>query len=431
MAPRKAGLGFIFTTLFLDVFGLGLVVPVLPSLIGGFFPSDPPSGDRAYGFFLATYAAMQFTFSPMIGSLSDRFGRRPLLLVSNLGQGLTYLVLASVQSLPLLFLARALSGITGASAGTATAYIADVSPPEKRARNFGLVGVAFGLGFVFGPWLGSRLGESDPRLPFRVAAALALLNAVYGLLVLPESLPPGTWRAFEWRRANPIGSLAVLRQRPGLIGLAMALLLFQMAQRGLESVWVIYGAGRYHWTHRQTGESLVLVGLAAAIVQGGVIRQVMPRLGERRALLAGLVLGTIAMVLYGLADRGWMLLAVLPIGALSALAGPAAQALMSRRMGGDEQGGLQGALTSLQSLTSMLAPLYATHLFAAFGQDGTSPAAAGAVHRAAGELARRSAPYVPGAPFFAGALFVAIALAIAWRTLAKDGEPAVEVREAA
>jgi DHA1 family tetracycline resistance protein-like MFS transporter len=410
MSARKAGLGFIFVTLFLDILGLGLVVPVLPRLVGSFH-ADDAAGHRSYGLFVACYAAMQFLFSPLIGSLSDRYGRRPLLLVSALGQGLDYLVLGLAGNLPLLFVARMVSGVTGASIGTAAAYIADVSPPERRARNFGLIGVAFGLGFVAGPALGGVLGAMNLRLPFFAAAAMGLANFAFGLFVLPESLAPEHRRAFDWRRANPLGSVAALRRYPSVLGIVAALVLAQMAQRGLESVWILYTSGRYGWDVRATGSSLAAVGIAAALVQGGVVRRLLPRLGERRSMLLGLSLSAVGLTLYGLAPEGWMLLSALPVGAMGGIAGPAGQGLLSRQVGADEQGLLQGAVTSLQSLTSVFAPLYATHLFAAFGQRGVTP-------------------YVPGAPFFAGALIVLAALAIAARTLGRVPEGAVAAAEA-
>jgi len=400
MNARKAGLGFILVTLFLDVLGIGLAVPVLPRLVGSFHSGE---GETAltYGLFMAAYAGMQFLFSPLIGCLSDRFGRRPLLLTAVVGQGLDYILLAVAPDLWWLLTGRLIAGITGASIGTATAYIADVSPPEKRAQNFGLIGMAFGLGFIAGPALGAWLGQTSLRLPFVVAAVLCLANAVYGLLVLPESLPPEQRRPFDLRRANPLGSLAALRRFPAVTTLAAVQVLLFLAQRGLESVWVLYTSHRYGWDVRATGTSLACVGLSVAIVQGGLVRRILPRLGERKSLLGGILLTVLGFVLYALAAQGWMIYAVLCVSALGGIAGPTVQGIISRSVPADEQGRLQGAITSLQGLASIIAPLLATQLFAAFSSG------------AAGR------PYVPGAPFLVGALLQIVAFGLAVRAFEK------------
>lgn len=412
MATRKAGLGFILVTLFLDILGIGIVIPILPKLLGSFVPGEAAAASW-YGVFVATYAVMQFVFSPILGSLSDRFGRRPVLMLSLLGQGLDYLLLFFAPSLAWLFVGRVISGLTGASIGTATAYIADVSPPEKRAQNFGLVGMAFGLGFIAGPALGGILGGGGwLKLPFLVASGLSLTNAAYGFFVLPESLAPHHRRAFDWKRANPLGTMAALGRYPIVLGLALTIFLVNLAQRSLESTWVLYSGHRYGWDVRATGLSLAAVGLGAALVQGGLVRRIIPALGERRAMLTGIGIGAVSFVLYGLASKGWMLYSVLPFASLGGIAGPAAQGILSRSVPANEQGMLQGALASLQSVTQIIGPLLATNLFAFF-------------------IGRDAPAYVPGAAFFAGSAFLVVGLLLAVRAFARQPQPAAPPASAA
>lgn len=397
---RKAGLGFILVTLFLDILGIGVVVPVLPRLVASFVGDDPVLGSRLVGYLSATYSLMQFAFAPLLGSLSDRFGRRPVLLVSLVGSTVGYAMLALAPSISWFFAGRVVAGICGASIGAASAYIADISPPEKRAQNFGLIGMAFGLGFIAGPTMGGMLGHSNLRWPFALAAALSLANALYGLLVLPESLPAALRRPFSLARSNPFATLKELFRHKVVLGLAASLFFVALAQRGLESVWVLYTMHRYDWSMRQTGFSLAYVGLSAAAVQGGLVRRVIPAWGERRAMLVGLVVAIAIFPLYGLATQGWMLYALLTVGSLGGLIEPSAQGLLSRAVPADEQGMLQGGLSSLRSITSTLGPLLATSLFSYF----ISPAA----------------PLeVPGASFFAGAGLLMIALLVALWTFAK------------
>lgn len=418
MASRKAGLSFIVVTLFLDILGIGLIIPILPRLVESFVGNDLTQGAFFVGALASAYAAMQFVFSPIMGSLSDRYGRRPVLLISLFGSGFDYVLLAFAPSLAWFFLGRVVAGICGASIGTAAAYIADVSPPEKRAQNFGLIGMSFGLGFVAGPLLSAFLGSVEMplphflaaltgyetlagiRFPFVVAACLAFANAMYGLFVLPESLDPAHRRPFSWARANPIGTLAALTKYPVVLGLAFTLFLMGVAQRALESTWVLFTEHRFAWTIKDTGISLAVVGLAAAIVQGGLVRRVIPRLGERRALTTGIVISSIAYLLYGLAPAGWMLYVFLVFGALGGIAGPAAQGLMSKAVPPNEQGMLQGGLASVTSITNVLGPLIATNLFGYFISD--------------------AAPVkVPGAAFFAGTVLLLSALVAARRTFQK------------
>ncbi len=395
MSARKPALGFIFITLFLDILGIGLIVPILPRLITHLQGNNVEAAAHTVGALGALYALMQFLCAPILGSLSDRYGRRPVILGSLFGSGLDYLLLAFAPSLSWFFVGRIVAGITGANIAAASSYIADISPPEKRAANFGIIGAAFGLGFIAGPALGGLLGANDLRLPFLVAAGLTLANWVYGLIVLPESLAPENRRAFSWARANPVGSLLALRRWPVVVGLASSLFLMNLAQFGLQNVWVLYTEYRYHWTSRQVGASLAVVGLMAAIVQGGLARRIIPALGERRAIVIGLTIGSINMIGYGLATAGWMILTIVAIGSLGSFGGPALQGLISRNVPPNEQGSVQGALASLGSVAGFIAPLIATSLFGYFISD-------------------RAPVKLPGAPFFlsAGLLITAMLLAV-------------------
>ncbi len=387
MSSRKAGLPFILVTLFLDILGIGLIIPIVPKLLGSFLGGDTEVTAKYYGAFAASYALMQLVFSPILGSLSDRLGRRPVLLMSTFGQGIDYLFLAFAPGLWWLFVGRLVAGITGASISTATAYIADVSPPEKRAQNFGLVGAAFGLGFIMGPALGGLLGHFDLRLPFLVASGLTLINCTYGYFVLPESLPPENRRPFSWGRANPFGTLKALSGYPPLVKMAGVVFLSNLGQFSLQNTWVLYTGYRYHWSELMVGLSLAMVGITSAVVQGGLVRVIMPKLGERRALLLGLVVSGFAFIGYGLAPVGWLVFFILPFGAFAGIAGPAAQGLMSRLVKPSEQGMLQGGLSSLQSVSQIVGPLLASNLFSYFISDA-APAK------------------VPGMAFFVGSVLM-------------------------
>jgi DHA1 family tetracycline resistance protein-like MFS transporter len=399
----RAGIVFILITLFLDILGLGIVIPVLPGLVDAFVPGGASAAAPWYAALAAVYALMQFLFAPFIGALSDRFGRRKVILASLTAFGIDYLILAFAPTLAWLFVGRVIAGVTGATITAANAYIADVSTPETRARNFGFVGVAFGLGFIFGPALGGLLGDIGLRVPFFASAGVVLLNALYGALVLPESLPPEKRRPFSWRRANPFGALLALRIYPLVAGLAFAFLFFSLAQRGLETVFVLYTDYRYGWGPRENGLALALVGVMAAVVQGGLVRPLVARLGERRTVLLGLSISTLGFVGYGLASEGWMLLAVIAVASLGAVAGPAIQGLVAGTVPSSEQGTVQGTLTSLLSLTSVAAPLVSGGLFGAFS------GASGVVE-------------LPGMPFFVGAGFLLLALALVVRTLRRNPE---------
>jgi len=388
---------FILVTVFIDVLGIGIIIPILPELIKEFVGGSTPAAGRYFGVIAATYAATQFVFAPILGSLSDRFGRRPIILISLFGLGVDYLIQGFAPTIGWLFVGRFIAGIMGASFTTANAYIADVSGPENRARNFGLVGVAFGLGFIFGPALGGILGGISLRLPFFVSAGLAFINWLYGFFVLPESLPPEKRGSFSWAKANPVGSLAVLRAYPLVAGLAVAFIFTGLAQRGLETSWVLYTGHRFGWDERANGLSLALVGLMAAIVQGGLVQPAIRRFGERRAILFGLGLATFTFLGYGLATQGWMMLVIIVVGSLGGVAGPAIQGLVAGTVKPHDQGKIQGALASLMSLTSIFAPLiFVSGLFSFF----TSPAAP---------------MELPGAPFLLGSVLWGISFLIVVR----------------
>jgi DHA1 family tetracycline resistance protein-like MFS transporter len=398
-------MAFILVTVFIDVLGIGIIIPILPELVKEFAGGTTAEASRWYGIIAATYATTQFFFAPVLGSLSDRFGRRPIILLSLFGLGIDYIIQGVAPSLGWLFLGRVIAGVMGASFTTANAYIADVSVPEDRARNFGLVGVAFGLGFIFGPALGGVLGEIHLRLPFFGAAGLALINWLYGFFVLPESLPPEKRGRFSWKKANPVGSLMVLRTYPLVAGLAVSFIFIGLAQRGLEVVWVLYTGHRFGWDESTNGLSLALVGFMAILVQGGLVRPFVKRFGERRAILFGLTVATFAYIGYGMASEGWMMFAVIVVGALGGVAGPSIQGLIAGTVAPQDQGKIQGAITSLMSLTAIFAPLiFATGLFSYF----TSTAA----------------PIeLPGAPFLLGSALWATAFLVLLRLFKRFPAP--------
>jgi DHA1 family tetracycline resistance protein-like MFS transporter len=335
---------FIFITLFLDIFGIGLVVPVLPRLVEEMQGGNVEAASHTVGWLGALYALMQFLLSPILGSLSDRFGRRPVILVSLLGSALDYLLLAWAPSLAWLFIGRIISGITAANFSAASAYIADVTPPEKRAAGFGMIGAAFGLGFIAGPAVGGLLGEYGLRLPFLVAAGVTGLNWLYGVFVLPESLTKDNRRAFSWLSLNPFRSLTALTRWPIVSGLAGSQFLMNLAHNIYPSLWVLYTGFRYNWSSQTVGLSLCVVGLTSAIVQGVLAGKIIRKIGERKAVLLGLGLMSITMAGYGLAPEGWMIFVIIMIGAVGGVAGPAEQSLISQAVPADEQGAVQGAL---------------------------------------------------------------------------------------
>ncbi len=395
--PRRAAFAFIFITILLDVLALGLIIPVLPQLVKTFSGGDTARAAQTIGVFGTIWALMQFVFSPILGVLSDRFGRRPVILISNFGLGLDYILMALAPSLSWLFVGRILSGITAASMSTAQAYIADVTPPEKRAGAYGMLGAAFGFGFVIGPGLGGLLGHYDPRLPFWLAAALSLLNGCYGLLVLPESLSKEhRTPSFAWARANPLGSLKLLGSKPRLMGLATIGFVSRLAHEVLPSTFVLYAAFRYGWDEARVGGTLAAVGVFSIIVQGGLVRPVVRRIGERSSVLLGLFLGGAGFAVYGLAATGWVFLLGIPLMSMWGFAGPALQSLMTREVSESEQGQLQGANSSLYGISGMVGPLIFTFTFSA----------------AIGPLKDLG---LPGAPYLLAAVLLMVAIAVGWR----------------
>ena len=375
LPPRRAAIAFVMVTVVLDMLAMSIIIPVLPRLVLDFSGGDTAAASGALGLFGTAWNLMQFAFSPIIGALSDRFGRRPVILISNFGLGLDYVLMALAPGLGLLFVGRIISGITAASISAAGAYIADVSPPERRAAGFGLMNVAFGAGFVLGPAIGGLLGGFDPRLPFWVAAGLSLLNGAYGAIVLPESLPRDRRAPFSWRRANPVGALNLLRGHRQLLGVASVNFLFFLAHQSLQSVFVLYGTYRYGWSEGTVGLTLAAVGVCSALVGGVLVKPAVARLGERRALLTGLLFGLAGFLIFGLAPTGAVFWAGLPVLSLMGLVGPAAQAIMTRLVAPTEQGRLQGANSSVTSLAGLVGPGLFTTVFAVAVRDGHQPGA--------------------------------------------------------
>ncbi|MDP3161185.1 MAG: TCR/Tet family MFS transporter [Reyranella sp.] len=389
MNTRRA-LAFIFCTVTLDVLALGVMIPVLPGIVLAFMDGDTAGAAEVFGLFATVWGLMQVLFSPLLGALSDRFGRRPVILISCLGLGLDYIFMALAPSLLLLFIGRVISGITAATISTAFAYIADVTTADNRAKAFGIVGIAFGAGFVLGPAIGGLLGGLDPRLPFWVSAAACLINAAFGWFVLPESLPPEKRMAFAWKRANPLGSLRLLGRHRQLIGLAVVDFLANVAHYVLPSVFVLYAAYRYGWGETTVGLTLAFVGICSALVQGLLVGPVVARFGPRRTLFAGLLIGGVGMAVYGLAPTGAWFLVGVPVMALWGIAGPAAMDMMSRRVSESAQGQLQGANSSVRSLAGLLAPGLFTVTFAWLLVP------------------------LPGAPFLLAAAIMAVAAVVSW-----------------
>src|SRR3981189_532214 len=397
--PRGGAVAFIFITILLDMFALGLIMPVLPKLVESFVGNDTASAARIFGLFGTAWALMQFFFSPVLGGLSDRCGRRPVVLLSNLGLALDYVLMALAPSLVWLFIGRVISGITSASISTAFAYIADVTPPERRAAVFGRIGAAFGAGFILGPAGGGLLGGMDPRLPFWVAAGLSFANTLYGLLILPESLSPERRSPFRWKSANPLGALHLLRSNRVLAGLSLANFFGQVAHVVLPSTFVLYATYRYGWNTKTVGLTLALVGVCAMVVQGVGVGPIVKRLGERRALLLGLGCGGLGFLIYGIAPTGPLFWIGIPVMALWGIAVAATQALTTQLVAPDQQGQLQGATNSVQSVSQLVGPFLFTLTFAYF-------------------IGNRAPLKLPGAPFLLAEALMLLALLIAARTLA-------------
>lgn len=398
---KKAAIGFIFVTLLIDVTGFGIIIPVIPKLISEMLHIPVNEASKYGGWLTAAYAVMQFVFAPALGNLSDKFGRRPVLLFSLFGFGVDYLVTALAPSFGWLFLGRILAGITGASFSTASAYIADVSTAETRAKNFGMIGAAFGLGFIIGPLLGGLLGELGTRVPFYAAAGLALLNWLYGYFVLPESLPPEKRRAFNWKTIIPGVSLVKLKKYPSIIGLFLSFFFITLAAHAVQSNWSFYTIYVFNWSEGMVGISLTVVGVLIGLVQGLLIRVINPKLGNEKSVFIGLILYSVGLLLFGMATQGWMMFVFLVPYCLGGIAGPAIQAIMAKHVPSNEQGELQGSLTSTMSLTSIFGPVLMTSLFTTFTQA-------------------RGFWHIPGMPFFAGALFMFTSAILAWWVLRKD-----------
>lgn len=400
---RTPALSFIFITLLLDVIGFGLVIPVVPGLLEEMTGGDLSTAARWGGALMFVYAVMQFLFSPIIGGLSDQYGRRPVILAALFAFGVDFIITGLAPNIWWFFVGRVLAGITGASFSSATAYIADVSTPEKRAQNFGLIGAAFGVGFIIGPLIGGVVSAHyGLRAPFFVAAGLVFLNWLYGYFILPESLAPENRRPFSWKRANPIGSLVNLRRYPVVLSLAGALMAIYVAGHANQSTWTYITMKKFGWGPDWVGYSLAFVGLMTGIVQGGLTRVLIPKFGSHNSVYIGLALYTVGFVLFAFATKGWMMFAFMVPFALGGLCGPALQGIISNQVPDNEQGELQGSLTSLIAVTSIIGPLLMTWLFSYFtGADAPVQ--------------------FPGAPFLMGALLCLVSLLLAYRTLRKYG----------
>lgn len=400
---RNPAIIFIFITILIDVLGIGIIIPVLPKILLELTGKGLSEASQLSGYLMASYAVMQFIFSPIIGGLSDKFGRRPVILASLFGFFLDYMILVYAPTMAWLFIGRILAGITGASFTTATAYIADISNDENRSKNFGMVGAAFGLGFIIGPTIGGILGGYGSRVPFMFAAGLTLVNALYGYFVLPESLSKENRREFDWKRANPVGSLKNLGRYPALLGLVGALFCLQIAGQTHPSTWSYFTMKEFGWNSDQVGYSLGFVGLMVALVQGGLNRIINPKIGDRNSVIIGLLFYGAGFVLFSLATKGWMMYAfMIPFG-LGGIAGPALQSLITKQVAPNEQGELQGGITSLQSITTIIGPLVASNLFSYYS-DG------------------KDHFQFPGAAFFMAGILTFLALGIALRSFPKKQE---------
>ena len=394
MNKKKYSLLFIFITIFIDITGLGIIIPIIPSLISELIGGSISEAATYSGWLMFSYASLQFLFAPVLGGLSDQFGRRPVILLSLFGFGINYLFLAFAPSVTWLFVGRIFQGIMGASLTTASAYIADISTPEKKAQNFGLIGAAFGLGFILGPVIGGFLGQLGSRVPFYAASLFTLINLFYGYLILPESLKKENRRKFDIRRANPIGTLLALKRYPLIWGLLICIVLFNIAQHSKHSTWSFFVIENFGWNEKLVGYSLGFIGLLAAVVQGGLIRVIIPKLGKVRSLYLGMFFYIIGLFLFSIAKEGWMVFAFAIPLSLGGLCGPALQGIMTNNIPDNEQGEFQGGITSLISLTSIVGPLIMTNLFSYFtSQDRLI--------------------YFPGAPFLLAAVISTFSLFVA------------------
>ncbi len=398
MKNRSAALGFIFVTVLIDITGLGIIIPIMPTLISDLIGGTLSEASIYSGWLIFVYAFFQFLFAPILGGLSDHFGRRPVLLISLFGLAVDYLFLALAPTIGWLFLGRVIAGIGGASFTTASAYVADISTPEKRAQNFGLIGAAFGLGFIVGPVIGGLLGEMGPRVPFFASAGLTFVNWLYGFFVVPESLSPENRRPFELRRANPVGTLLQLRKYTIIAGLLIALFFVYVAQHATHSTWAFFTQESFEWSPRDVGLSLGFIGVLITIVQGLVIKPVVSRVGQKNALYLGLSFNALGLLLIAMATEGWMIYVIMLPYCLGGLAGPSMQGIMSSQVSATEQGELQGGLTSLMSFTSIIGPPLMTGIFYYF----TAP---------------ENEIYFPGAPFALATVLSVTSIVFAIRSL--------------
>lgn len=396
--PQKgthhAAMIFIIITVLFDFLAFGIIVPVLPDLIKQFEGGNIARASDMVGYFGLIWNLMQFLFLPVLGAWSDRFGRRPVILISCLGLGLDYIFMAMAPSLKWLFVGRLISGITASNVSTAFAYITDISAPAERAKRFGMLGASFGVGFVIGPAVGGLLGQYNLRAPFWAAAGLSLANFLYGVFVLPESLAKEKRSKSAWHMANPLGSLTLLRSHPELAGLSIVVVLYYLAHQALQSVWVLYTEYRYGWNQQSIGLSLAVVGVCAAIVSGGLVGPYVKKFGERLSLVSGLFYGAIGFAGFAMASKGWLMLSSIPFIALWGVAGPAMQSLMSQRVDASSQGKLQGAINSLRALTGMAGPVLFTQVFAA-------------------AIGRHADLHLPGAPYYLAAALLLASLGVA------------------
>ena len=399
-SKKQAAIGFIFITLIIDITGWGIIIPVIPKLIKELINGDISEAAKIGGWLTFAYAITQFICAPLVGNLSDRFGRRPILLISLFTFSLDYLLLAFAPTITWLFVGRIIAGLTGASITTASAYIADVSTPENRAKNFGMIGAAFGIGFIIGPVIGGLLGQFGSRVPFYAAAVLCLINFIYGYFILPESLSPNKRRAFDWKRANPIGSFMHLKKYPQLIGLMLSVFMLYVASHAVHSNWSYFTMYRFNWDEKMVGYSLGIIGLLVGLVQGGLIRFTSPRLGNEKSVYIGMLLYTIGMGLFALATQSWMMFAFLIPYCLGGIAGPAMQAIISGQVPANEQGEIQGTLSSLMSASAILGPPVMSSTFYFF------------THKEAPVL-------LPGAPFILASIIMLASTIIAYTTLRK------------
>lgn len=397
-SKKQAAIGFIFITMLIDIIGWGIIIPVIPKLIAELIHGDISEASKYGGWLTFAYAITQFVFAPLIGNLSDKFGRRPIILISLLGFAFDYVLLALAPTITWLFIGRIIAGFTGASITTASAYIADISTPENRAKNFGMIGAAFGLGFIIGPVLGGLLGQYGARVPFYAAAVLCLLNFLYGYFILPESLSKKNRRAFDWKKANPINAFLNLKKYPSLIALVVSIFLLYVGSHAVHSNWSFFTMYRFSWDEKMVGLSLGAIGLLVALVQGGLIRWVNPKLGNEKSIYVGLGLYTFGMFLFAIATQSWMMFAFLVPYCLGGIAGPALQSIVTSKVPVTEQGEIQGTLTSLMSASAIVGPPMMTNTFYFF--------------------THKEAPFqFAGAPFLLGGILMLISCIIAYRTL--------------